>query len=345
MPVGRRHRVLLSVCLGLAGALCAFVACTKQTPSQSPTATTNVRDDGQQGGLDRSSPFDRPSGQRQDGPGGRGRQQPVSVYANVPHAWIYASPFRTQMRLLWVRCGIIVSNCSETSRGNYHLVRDAVDGIKRTSAMYLERFEEVLHACDELTAASERSGPNWFQETNGKFEELVNACWNCHQENWAPAVHGVTPMSVDRWRTGRYAPPIDGGTSPESIGGHFTASMQDMRASTMAMIDAIKANWADGVTYHSLHIRSVLEQHIEWWRGMEQRADVLLEAIKQADTRVIHDAYVKMSMQCMGCHARYVDATRSTGKEIYFQPPIWPDVVPPPRLHVPGDEDQGLRAR
>ena len=289
-----RTQVALLFFLGAATGACFLLGCTRSSPA--------------------SKPGNLPAVQANTQANTEGTQV-TSVPVTSPQlGWLDHSPLQSQMRAMWVECGIIVLNADESNQGDGDSIECAADNIAR-KASRLSGLWRTLANCSLDTGRSAKTGE--WDKSSEHYGRIWKSCCDCHVENWPLSLRGFTPAVVDAWLaknsaladapwSGAYAKRLQ--EPPKTPLAVMMRGLNDQASELEAGLQAQDGARADKA---AREIWAIADAQSNIWGKLQAHARSIQAAAQRGDLAAIKPTFAKLAAECAGCHAAQVADARS----------------------------------
>lgn len=239
--------------------------------------------------------------------------------------WLFAMPFKADMRHMWIDSNRIVSAGRGDRKTDFSAIYTASSDIAQRSGNYAKLWEDAAQRYQNLMECEEdlRAG-DWIS-FDVDVQIAWNACNTCHLSAWSPHYLHVTEGSITAWTSDKLTP-LEGNIETDSP----PPEIQNRR--TMhSLIDAFslidKCNlkkdpkYVDQMVEGCKTIIRIATQRGKFWRAINESAMLMKlnsDPDETKDVDKVQSAYVQMVAQCRTCHA-----TQASGERKIMTPLSW----------------------
>lgn len=243
---------------------------------------------------------------------------PRKAETPAPHPfaeWTTHAPLRTEMRSMWIDCGLIIGNSYHPEVADLGMLRDIATDLARRAGSLAGYWQTIRDANRESANAVKAGDWSLAAEQNNLAHRT---CGACHYQYWPWQGRSFTPDTLKGWRDSQ---DVFGDepwgeqvfTAPAPV----RASMQKM-AGMMLAAEAAIAEKQDGEALRLTgELHKPVEKQLDAWRGIERRALNIARLASEGKPEEVGEQYKAITQACRDCHA-----TSSEGRGL--DPLPWP---------------------
>ncbi len=262
--------------------------------------------------------------------------------------WLYAMPYKANMRHMWIDCNRLVSAGRGDKKTEFAEIYTASRDIAQRSGNYASLWEETATRYQELMECEEDLRSDDWIIFDVNVQIAWNTCNTCHLSAWSPHYLHVTEGAINAWTSDKLTPHegnIQIKTPPPEI-----QNRRSMKAllDAFALIDECNLKkdpkYVDQMLEGCKTIFQIASSRATYWRAIQKSA---LEMTLYSDASVdldegeldlemyasleldpdelygkdidkVREAYGKMITQCKACHA-----TQAGGEREVMTPLSW----------------------